>query len=130
MADVVAYRISATGRAVILDIHSSPTRPSWFEDAGQDRPAICLGTDPHHTPEWLHRAAREAFASFGSIADDTPYAGCYVPLDRYRTDASVSALMIEIRRDVYLDENVEPVADRVTALGDALADLIESIAAH
>lgn len=130
MADVVADRIRATGHAIILDIHSYPTHPSWFEDAGRERPAICLGTDPHHTPDWLHRAAWESFSSFGDVADNTPYAGYYVPLDRYRSDASVAALMIEIRRDVYLDEHVEPIPDRAAALEVALADLIETIAAQ
>ncbi|ALG86888.1 N-formylglutamate amidohydrolase [Gordonia phthalatica] len=130
MADLVTDRIRATGRAIVLDIHSYPMQPSWFEDAGQARPAICLGVDEHHTPTWLHRAAQESFSSFGEVADNSPYAGCYVPLDRYRSDTSVSALMIEIRRDLYLDENVAPVPDRAAALGGALAELIERIAAH
>ena len=35
---------------------------------------------------------------------DRPFAGALVPLRWYGTDHRVASLMIEVRRDVYLDE--------------------------
>ena len=44
--DLVADRLAATGRAVILDVHSYPTRPLPYERHGADpRPPVCLGAD-------------------------------------------------------------------------------------
>ncbi len=96
----VQGRLAATGRAVLLDVHSYPRDPLPYElHADGPRPAICLGTDAFHTPEWLVDAAREAFAAVGDTALDTPFAGTYVPLRHHGTDERVASLMLEIRRD-------------------------------
>lgn len=97
--DLVARRIAATGRAVVVDVHSYPRDPLPYElRPGAPRPAFCLGTHPLHTPPALLAAARAAFGP--DVAEDTPFAGCYVPLSRFGTDAQVQAIMIEVRRDV------------------------------
>ncbi|MCZ4119129.1 N-formylglutamate amidohydrolase [Streptomyces sp. H39-S7] len=121
-------RLAATGRAVIIDVHSYPSRPLPYElHAAGARPAICLGTDEHHTPPWLLDAARKAFENCGELGLNTPFAGCYVPLKHYARTTVVSALMIEIRRDVYMTEpggaptdGLEVVAGALTALVDAV----------
>lgn len=95
---VVAERIAATGRAVLIDVHSYPLEPLPYELHGDGpRPPVCLGTDPVHTPPGLLAAARAAFGD--GVALDTPFSGAYVPLSRYGTDDRVAALMVEIRRD-------------------------------
>ncbi|WP_218616117.1 N-formylglutamate amidohydrolase [Pseudonocardia abyssalis] len=97
--EAVTGRIAATGRCVLLDVHSYATAPLPYElHASGPRPRICLGTDPVHTPPWLVDAARTAFGA--DVALDTPFSGAYVPLSRYGVDARVSALMVEVRRDV------------------------------
>jgi N-formylglutamate deformylase len=112
---VVAQRIAVAGRCVVLDIHSYATDPLPYElHTSGPRPRICLGTDPVHTPRWLVAAAREAFGV--DVALDTPFSGAYVPLSRYGVDTRVSALMVEIRRDVPDDTVVPPL----TALIDAI----------
>jgi N-formylglutamate deformylase len=122
VSELVDARLAATGRAVILDVHSYPREALPYELHGTaPRPAICLGTDPAHTPDWLREAARQAFSACGSIGLDTPFAGCYVPLKHYGTEPAVAALMLEIRRDTYADA---AGADRVAA---ALARLIDTI---
>jgi N-formylglutamate deformylase len=120
MAALTGARLAATGTAVILDVHSYPRDPLPYElRPTAPRPAICLGTDPFHTPAALLAAAREAFAPCGPVAVDTPFAGCYVPLRYYGREPAVRSLMVEIRRD--LDgAGVERVARALAGLIDRL----------
>lgn len=129
----VEERLSACGRAVIIDLHSYPKTPSGFEDSDAARPALCIGTDPVHTPAWLIEATRGAFASLteiDEIGENTPYAGCYVPLRHYGHDERVTSVMIELRRDVYLTDPRTPHPARVDRLGNALATLIDTVTAQ
>lgn len=113
---VVAQRIAATGRCVLLDVHSYPAAALPYErHADGPRPRICLGTDPVHTPAWLVGAARRAFGA--GVALDTPFSGAYVPLSRHGVDARVSALMVEIRRDVPDAAVVAALAALIDAAG-------------
>ncbi|MDW8806633.1 N-formylglutamate amidohydrolase [Streptomyces scabiei] len=122
----VTGRLEAVGRAVVVDVHSYPSEPLPYELHGDGpRPPVCLGTDPFHTPADLLAAAEEAFAGFGGTGVDSPFAGTYVPLTYYGTDPRVSALMIEIRRDVYMAEPGGAAGPGVEALGDALAALVD-----
>ncbi len=99
VTDLVAERIAATGRAILIDVHSYPDRPLPYElHADGARPAVCLGTDTFHTPPELTAAAREAFAACGDVALNTPFAGCYIPSTHYGKCAEVTGLMVEIRR--------------------------------
>lgn len=128
MTDLVENRLASTGHAVVIDVHSYPSRPLPYELHGAGpRPAVCLGTDPFHTPGWLLDAARDAFAECGEIAVNTPFSGCYVPLRRYRTSREVSALMIELRRDVYLLEPAGPLTEGFGPLAAALSALIDRV---
>lgn len=111
---VVRDRRAAAGRAVLLDVHSYPRDPLPYElHADGPRPAVCLGTDAFHTPPWLVDAAREAFAPLGTVQRDTPFAGTYVPLAHHRTEARVTSLMLEVRRDVI--DDAEPAVARALA---------------
>lgn len=127
MTRAVAGRLAATGRAVIIDVHSYPAEPLPYELHGTGpRPPVCLGTDPFHTPPELTEAAREAFAGRGGTGLDSPFAGTYVPLDFYGTDARVSALMVEIRRDTYMTEPGGPAGPGLGHLATALAALVDA----
>ncbi|MBS9375911.1 N-formylglutamate amidohydrolase [Rhodococcus sp. B50] len=126
-------RLHTCGRAVIIDLHSYPAAPSGFEDPIAERPALCIGTDTVHTPDWLIDAVRSAFASLSEIdqiAENTPYGGTYVPLRHYGRDERVSSVMIELRRDTYLTDPRTPDTARIDRLGRALADLIDAITAQ
>ncbi|MGW2564516.1 N-formylglutamate amidohydrolase [Streptomyces sp. NPDC001514] len=128
MTSAVAGRLAATGRAVVIDVHSYPTEPLPYELHGEGpRPPICLGTDSFHTPAWLLARAESAFGNFGGTGVDSPFAGTYVPLDHYGKDDRVSALMIEIRRDVYMREPGGPAGPGITALAAALAELVAAV---
>jgi len=119
---LVDARLEATGRAVIVDVHSYPSRRLPYELHGDGpRPPVCLGTDPFHTPPALIDAATEAF---GSVALNRPFAGCYVPIKHYRTDPRVTAIMVEIRRDTYLVEPAGPPTGGLETVSRALAGLL------
>ena len=123
--DLVAGRLAATGRAVVLDVHSYPARPLPYELHGTGpRPPVCLGTDPFHTPPALVAAGS---AAFGEVALNTPFAGCYVPLEFYRREPAVAALMIEIRRDGYMTEPGGPPTDGLPVLAARLAALVDAV---
>ncbi|MEU1128135.1 N-formylglutamate amidohydrolase [Streptomyces sp. NPDC005899] len=131
MTAAVDERLAATGRAVVIDVHSYPTAALPYElHAAGPRPPVCLGTDGFHTPAELLSVAREAFAGFGGTALDSPFPGTYVPLKHYGSDRRVSALMIEVRRDVYMTEPGGPAGPGLTALASALARLVDGLHAR
>ncbi|WP_425839454.1 N-formylglutamate amidohydrolase [Streptomyces fractus] len=127
MTRAVADRLAATGRAVVIDVHSYPSRALPYELHGTDpRPPVCLGVDPFHTPDALVARAREAFVAYGDSTENTPFAGAYVPLEHYGREPRVTALMLELRRDRYLDEPVTPHGGLAKA-ADALANLVDTV---
>ncbi|MFJ9815080.1 N-formylglutamate amidohydrolase [Streptomyces sp. NPDC101151] len=128
MTEAVAGRLAATGRAVVIDVHSYPSEPLPYELHGAGpRPPVCLGTDPFHTPPELREAAREAFAGCGETGLDSPFSGTYVPLEYYGRDRRVSALMVEIRRDTYMAEPGGPAGPGLDRLAAALAALVDAV---
>ncbi|MBM2616260.1 N-formylglutamate amidohydrolase [Actinoplanes sp. LDG1-06] len=126
MTTLVADRLAATGRAVILDVHSYPTQALPYElHADGPRPELCLGVDAFHTPLSLTDTATGAFAAY-TAAVNTPFAGAYVPLTWYGRDRAVSALMLEIRRDTYMTEPGGSPNEGLGDIADALAALVDA----
>jgi N-formylglutamate amidohydrolase len=128
MTDLVNARLAAVGRAVVIDVHSYPSRALPYElHADGDRPAVCLGVDPCHTPGLLHEQAALAFSPVGDLAVNTPFAGAYVPLEHYGRAGNVTALMIEVRRDVYMAEPGGAQHSGIDAVVAALTRLVDSL---
>ncbi|MGP3636015.1 N-formylglutamate amidohydrolase [Streptomyces sp. 24-1644] len=128
MTAAVDARLAATGRAVVIDVHSYPTAPLPYELHGAGpRPPVCLGTDAFHTPPGLLAEAEKAFAGFGGTGLNSPFPGTYVPLKHYGEDPRVTALMIEVRRDVYMREPGGPAGSGLTTLAAALAALVDAL---
>jgi N-formylglutamate deformylase len=102
----VKTALASRVRCLIIDCHSFPSVPLPCEpDKSPDRPDICLGTDAFHTPGRLVSEAENLFKTAGfSLKLNSPYEGTIVPLDYYRTNKSVSSLMIEVNRRLYMDE--------------------------
>jgi N-formylglutamate deformylase len=126
LARVVDDRLAATGRAVILDVHSYPERALPYELHPEEaRPVICLGADERHTPAALLAAATAAFAPVGSVAVNEPFHGTYVPLRHYGQDDRVESIMLELRRDAYLDGEGRPDGAAIERLAEAAARLID-----
>jgi N-formylglutamate amidohydrolase len=128
MTAAVADRLAATGRAVVLDVHSYPTARLPYELHGDGpRPPVCLGTDSFHTPPELIALGRKAFAGFGGTGLDSPFSGTYVPLEFYGVQPRVTALMVEIRRDTYMTEPGGAAGAGLPRLASALAALVEAV---
>ncbi len=127
MTAAVDDRLAASGRAVVIDVHSYPTHALPYELHGTvPRPPVCLGADDFHTPPELLDLARSVFADFGGTDVNSPFAGTYVPLKHYRSTPQVIALMIEVRRDLYMSEPGGPAGLGLAALGTALAELVDA----
>ncbi|MFJ4841069.1 N-formylglutamate amidohydrolase [Streptomyces sp. NPDC088746] len=128
MTAAVDERLAATGRAVVVDVHSYPAVALPYELHGAGpRPPVCLGTDGFHTPPGLLARAEAAFAGFGGTGLNSPFPGTYVPLKHYGKDRRVGALMIEIRRDLYMSEPGGPAGPGLDALATALATLVDGL---
>lgn len=125
-ADLVGRTLEQQGRAVIIDVHSYPTRPLPYElHTDERRPQLCIGVDDFHTPTVLMNAVGEAFADLDS-AENEPFHGAYVPLRYYRRDPSVQSVMLEIRRDLYISEG-HPMKSGLDALGAGLRRLVDDL---
>ncbi len=125
----MAERLAACGQALILDIPSYPREPLPYEQrAALQRPSICLGCDEFHTSDRLLDAARTAFARVGEVLIDQPFIGTYVPSRFYGREPRVQSLMLEVRRDVYLDEATgELHPDRADQIAAAISDLLTAV---
>jgi len=97
-------RLARTGRCLVLDAHSYPTVPLPTEVVA-DRPEIGLGTDGRHTRPELRDLAAAFFRARGyQVAVDAPFTGAFVPNACFGRDARCQAIMVEVRRDLYMDE--------------------------
>lgn len=98
-------RLARFGRCVILDAHSYPTGPLPTQSAAGRSPEIGLGTEALHTSPELSRWAGRFFGERGfDVGVDTPFSGAMVPDLYFGRDPRVQSLMIEVRRDLYMDE--------------------------
>lgn len=122
LADLVDERLAATGRAVIIDMHSYPTLALPYELHQHDaRPPVCLGVDTDHTSNALVQMAADALRPIGEVGLNKPFAGTYVPLRHYGREPRVESIMIELRRDIYM---VEPGGD----IHEGAADVVKALA--
>jgi N-formylglutamate amidohydrolase len=102
--ELVDATLAVHGRAVIIDVHSYPEHELAYElHGGGYRAPLCVGFDPFHASDHLLAAVAESFAHLDT-SSNAPFAGAYVPLKHYQRDARVSSVMLEIRRDTYMDE--------------------------
>lgn len=106
---LVAGMLDTYGTCTVIDVHSYPRDAQPYELAGglapdARRPELCIGTDPTHTPDALVGLVEDVAASLGlATARDTPFAGTFVPTP-WLGDARVRSIMLELRRDLYMDE--------------------------
>jgi len=125
-------RLAAGGRCLILDAHSYPTAPLPTEVAAA-RPEIGLGTDPVHTSRELRALLEGFFRRRGyEVAVDAPFTGAFVPNACFGAEPRCQSIMVEVRRDLYMDEATgarHAGFARVRADLGALAPLLADFAA-
>lgn len=128
---VVHEHLLLFGRAVILDCHSFMKNVRPYErDKTGPRPEICIGTDDFHTPAGMAEALEGAYANHGySVARNTPFSGAIVPLSFYCRDKRVSSVMIELRRDIYMDEQTSVLNADTSRVRKATAAAIAALRA-
>ncbi|MFA9446610.1 N-formylglutamate amidohydrolase [Egicoccus sp. AB-alg6-2] len=97
--------LAAFDRCALIDLHSYPSAPLPYErHAEADRPALCIGTHPVHTPPRVRDLVADLAAAAGlPVGFDTPFVGTFVPTP-HLGDPRVVSVMLEIRRETYLDE--------------------------
>lgn len=106
LTEAVQRALDTQGNCLIIDAHSFGSKPWPYEpDQTSNRPEICLGTDPFHSPPELVYFAVGAFKAQGFSVDlDKPFAGALVPMRYYQINRNVWSIMVEVRRDLYMDE--------------------------
>jgi N-formylglutamate amidohydrolase len=126
LTDAVAGAVRQHSRCLVIDCHSFPLNPLPYElDRRLDRPDICIGTDPFHTPAELADHVIKGFRLHGyRVAINRPFAGALVPATFYRRDANVAALMIEVNRALYMDERTGAKSGRFGETRAAVAQVL------
>jgi len=116
-------------RCVIIDAHSFPSKPWPYElEQRPDRPEICIGTDNYHTPEVLQEAAVGLFRDYGfTVEKNMPFSGSLVPSYYYVKNSKVSSIMIEVRRDLYMDEALGTKSASYLQFADKLQSVLSAL---
>jgi N-formylglutamate amidohydrolase len=135
LEDAVDSEIERTNAALVIDCHSfSSTSLPHESDQSLNRPDICIGTDDFHTPRALIEVVQSFCAGQGwSTAVNRPFAGALVPMTSYRTDSRVQAIMIEVNRNLYINEHsgqrLSSFASTAGQLQELLRELVRVSAA-
>lgn len=127
MADLVDERISATGSAIVLDLHSYPVVAlphERYQDAR--RPPVCLGVDFDHTPAGLVERVSRAFSVVGDIVVNEPFTGSYIPIRHFGRDNKATSVMVELRRDMYLRQDGSMDPEGASRINQALVAILGS----
>ena len=103
---IVDKKLIENNKVLIIDCHSFPKSPLPYElNQETNRPEICIGTDNFHTPKKLKFLFEESFKKNNlSVKFNKPFRGSVVPFKFYNKDIRVHSIMIELRRDLYMNE--------------------------
>jgi N-formylglutamate deformylase len=131
LTEAVDTALAEHGRALVVDVHSFSSAPLPHEpDQDPIRPKLCIGFDAFHSPftddeQPLQIARKAGFTT--AIALNRPFAGSIVPAKHWHKNREVRSVMIEVRRDLYLNEGTgekradfAKVAARVSRLVEGL----------
>jgi N-formylglutamate amidohydrolase len=129
LTSAVEKDLESIGGCLIIDAHSFPSKPLPYElDQSPDRPDICIGTDPFHTPAKLTEAAVNMFAEKGfSVQINRPFAGTITPSKFYQSNNAVRSIMIEINRKLYMDEETGEKNDNFKAMTKCIRSISMSL---
>jgi len=124
--DMVDECLRLNSECLIVDCHSFPKNPLPYELIQEpNRAEICIGTDAYHTPDWLLEFMRDNFQSEGfSVAVDKPFSGSIVPTAHWKKTKAVSSVMVELRRDLYMNESNGEKSDDFQIIKDSISNIL------
>jgi N-formylglutamate amidohydrolase len=130
LATAVAQVADRHGACTLIDLHSYPAEALPYElPPTEPRPPVCIGTDDFHTPGWLVDLVSGACDLHGFDWElDVPFAGTYTPLWAYGKDERVRSVMLEVRRDLYLDEATASPHDRFGRVEGFIEEVVRAAA--
>jgi N-formylglutamate amidohydrolase len=84
--------------------------------------------DPYHTPEDLIQLIRNFFEGINlTVEINKPFPGCYVPIKFLHQENRVKSIMIEINRELYMNEGTGEKNDSFTKIRSVICRLIDQI---
>jgi N-formylglutamate deformylase len=106
LENAVEQALTRHDHCLIIDVHSFSSAPLPHEpDQTPRRPEVCIGFDRFHSPFRDDAEVRRACEEMQFSADiNRPFSGSIVPRRYWNADARVRSFMIEVRRDLYMDE--------------------------
>jgi N-formylglutamate amidohydrolase len=130
--NLVAAEITNNNKVMIVDCHSFPSQPLPCDISQQQpRPDFCIGTDEFHTPKDLVKVIEAEIKKHGySININEPYSGTLVPMDYYQKDANVHSIMIEVNRELYMNEVTGDKNDRFVEIKSIIDSLLSTIKSY
>lgn len=129
LLEEVNKQLKNDGSCLIVDCHSYPSKPLIRDlDQTTARPDFNIGTDMYHTPQKLIDASIAYFEKRGfSIGVDWPYKGTIVPLEHYQKNKKVHSIMLEVNRELYLNEPSNEKSEKYNETKKIIAGFIEMI---
>ena len=115
-------------KCLIIDLHSYPRLKLPYEASEGERPELCIGTDNFHTPNNLVSEITSIASKYSlETALNTPFAGTLVPLKHFGKEPRVNSVMLEIRRDQYMDESkIVFDVERINLIKSVLTEIISN----
>lgn len=127
--EAAATRLARFDHCVILDAHSFPTGQLPTQVGFSAPLEIGIGTQPGHTSPELLALAEAFFRAQGFVVGvDIPFSGAIVPNRFFGKDFRVQSLMIEVRRDLYMDESTSARHDGFARIQAVLTEFRAELA--
>ena len=126
---IVDNKLNENNKVLIIDCHSFPKHPLPYEfNQEMDRPEICIGTDNFHTSEKLKKSFGQFFKELNfTVKYNEPFKGSIVPLKFYNKEIQVQSIMIEVRRDLYMNEQSGEKNNKFYRIKSILEKIIKKI---
>jgi len=125
----VNKQLDLYGKATIIDCHSYPSKPLKRDlDKNTKRPDFNIGTDSFHTTKKLIDISVLFFEKAGyTLGVDWPYKGSIVPIEHYHKNKNVSTIMLEINRELYLNEPTNQKSKNYNEIKQIVSEYIKTI---
>jgi N-formylglutamate amidohydrolase len=132
LENCIEQMLTQYDQAIMIDVHSYPSKPLPYElNSEQARPDICIGTCQFHTPNKLVQALISAFEKRGfNVGVNTPFSGTLVPSKYWLQDQRVVSFMLEVRRDIYMDESQVVLKKEASFVQTQICDAIQTAFAY